>query len=812
MGGGGGTVEVDAGAPLMCADTEKICGNRCANTVTDTANCGDCGLACPMNEACAGSRCYPRACGTVTCAGTHVCLGGACVERSCFGVTCVTGSQCAGGQCYPKACGSIECRANQVCLNGDCYEAACVGVSCPAGALCRNGICERDTCDNGLKDGTESDVDCGGVCPACLAGSTCTDPLDCLSLVCANRCVLPTCSDGVRNGDEGDVDCGGTCSPCASGRRCSGGLQCESKICEMGTCTTPTCTDGVQNGAETGRDCGANCSPCAQGAGCATGGDCMSGLCVAKQCVSGQCQDGTKNGAETDIDCGGACAPCANGKVCTAGTDCLSHVCSPTNACQAPSCTDTQLNGVETDVDCGGTCVTRCSVGRGCIAATDCISGVCRMGSCAAPTCNDAVKNGIETDIDCGGGNCPRCSAGKVCATGNDCTFTTCDAGICDVQLLLRDPVPFTLGTTPYDMQMGDIDDDGLPDLVISNEGSYDLRVFFGSRDAGLEAGPILQVSNTSNAMGPKGVAIGDIDGDGKLDLVSARSATSSCFNDPQFEQCWVAEFRNAGARAFFGGTDVPFNTTVGAVRGGCGHRVTAARFDADTRADLVIGDEIRTYGGCLSTGYCPGCTPQADTLSGWLVTPTMTGGFAPPVGLPQSGPYVISADLNGDSLPDVISRSVKQSRVRIFIGGVGSFSAPTDVAVSPGTGEIAVGRVDSDTIVDIVVASKSSNRVGFARGAGNGAFLAPGNLTVTNPDGVAIGDIDGDGKNDLVVGGMGVVVIRGNGDGTFQPQQVQYAQLGDTGVVHVGDFNGDGKQDVVTLASGRLLLLLNAL
>lgn len=72
---------------------------------------------------------------------------------------------------------------------------------------------EKSTCDDGVKNGDETGVDCGGSCDAC-----------------------PACDDGKQNGDETGVDCGGTsCSAC------------------------PTCDDGVMNGDETGVDCGGSC-------------------------------------------------------------------------------------------------------------------------------------------------------------------------------------------------------------------------------------------------------------------------------------------------------------------------------------------------------------------------------------------------------------------------------------------------------------------------------------------------------------------------------------------------------------------------
>lgn len=72
-----------------------------------------------------------------------------------------------------------------------------------------------NTCNNGVQDGNETGVDCGGSCPPC-----------------------GTCTNGVQDGDETGVDCGGSCPAC------------------------PTCSDGIQNGNETGVDCGGSCPPC----------------------------------------------------------------------------------------------------------------------------------------------------------------------------------------------------------------------------------------------------------------------------------------------------------------------------------------------------------------------------------------------------------------------------------------------------------------------------------------------------------------------------------------------------------------------
>jgi hypothetical protein len=85
---------------------------------------------------------------------------------------------------------------------------------------CDDGSCitapPDDTCFDRVKDGAESDVDCGGGCRSCKATEACTGPADCESGACdAGSCRAPTCFDGVRDGFETDIDCGGTCELCS---------------------------------------------------------------------------------------------------------------------------------------------------------------------------------------------------------------------------------------------------------------------------------------------------------------------------------------------------------------------------------------------------------------------------------------------------------------------------------------------------------------------------------------------------------------------------------------------------------------------
>ncbi len=107
---------------------------------------------------------------------------------------------------------------------------------------------KQSTCYDGLMNGDEEGIDCGGSCVACSS--------------------VPNCFDGIKNGDETGIDCGGSCIACSS---------------------QPSCYNGIWDGNEEGVDCGGSCIACVP---------------------ENTCYDGYKNGDETGIDCGGSCGAC----------------------------------------------------------------------------------------------------------------------------------------------------------------------------------------------------------------------------------------------------------------------------------------------------------------------------------------------------------------------------------------------------------------------------------------------------------------------------------------------------------------------
>jgi hypothetical protein len=121
-------------------------------------------------------------------------------------------------------------------------------------------------------------------------GQTCVTDADCASNACHGTvCGLPWCADGVRDGDETDVDCGGGCPGCGLGSGCQLDSDCASEACDASTfvCAADHCTDHRLDGDETDVDCGGpTCTArCATDKSCNNGADCATG-----QCVFGVCQ------------------------------------------------------------------------------------------------------------------------------------------------------------------------------------------------------------------------------------------------------------------------------------------------------------------------------------------------------------------------------------------------------------------------------------------------------------------------------------------------------------------------------------------
>jgi len=309
--------------------------------------------------------------------------------------------------------------------SGNALQADAGGDSQPSTGAMDSGHDAAPSCTDGVRNGTETDVDCGGSCPPCALGKSCSVAADCAT---GDNCVGGTCST------ETDVGCGGPTAPaCGTGETCKVASDCVSLDCSAGKCLAASATDGIQNEGETDVDCGGPNAPgCMPGGTCKVASDCESLDCASGVCLAATSTDGIQNEGETDVDCGGPNAPaCGTGDMCKVAGDCVSLDCTG-GKCLAATSSDGIQNEGETDVDCGGPNAPPCLPGGTCKVASDCASLDCPAGKCLPATSSDGIQNEGETDIDCGGLNAPACAAGKKCVLGTDCTSKGCNyLGVC---------------------------------------------------------------------------------------------------------------------------------------------------------------------------------------------------------------------------------------------------------------------------------------------------------------------------------------------------------------------------------------------
>ena len=190
----------------------------------------------------------------------------------------------------------------------------------------------------------------------------------------------------------------------------------------------------------------------------------------------------------------------------------------------------------------------------------------------------------------------------------------------------------------------------------------------------------------------------------------------------------------------------------------------------------------------------------------------TARADFVQDVGSPLPtgvAPYgVAAADFNGDGRPDVAAANGTESSVSVFLRGAGggfSQEASSPVSGIGGASDIAVGDFNGDGKRDLAVAGYENGANGgyvLLRKADNSGFAQEGAvLPVPSTTNVAVGDLDGNGKSDLVFGTLGpnaVYYALRNAANTGFDAPVKLPSVGQKGAVAIGDFSGDGQLDIV--------------
>jgi len=340
------------------------------------------------------------------------------------------------------------------------------------------------------------------------------------------------------------------------------------------------------------------------------------------------------------------------------------------------------------------------------------------------------------------------------------------------------DKVDFATNSIPYSVALGDIDGDGKPDLVFVNSGSNNVSVLLNTGNSG----SISFATKVDFATGdrPWGVAIGDIDGDGKPDLVIAN-----------YDANTMSVLRNTSSSG-----SISFAAKIDFTTGIMPYGVAIGDIDGDGKPDIALAmlGGVSVLRNTSSSGSITFAT-HSDIATG-------TGSCSVAIG-----------DLDGDSKPDLVIANYNEYTVSVLrnTGSSGSISFADQVDFATGIHPhvVRIGDIDGDGKLDLAVANESSNTVSVLRNMstiGSISFDTKSDFTTGYlPYSVTIGDIDGDGKPDLVStnSGAGTMSILRNtsssGSISFTGKVDLTANAGPRSVA-IGDLDGDGKPDLAVI------------
>jgi uncharacterized repeat protein (TIGR01451 family) len=309
-------------------------------------------------------------------------------------------------------------------------------------------------------------------------------------------------------------------------------------------------------------------------------------------------------------------------------------------------------------------------------------------------------------------------------------------------------------------LAVGDLNGDGIADLIAADFQIGQVSVLFGNGDGTFKPG-----ASYATDAAPVSVVVADFDGDGHSDLAVSNGATSA--DD-------VSILLNNG-----NGT---FKNAVNYKVGPNPNKLITADFNGDGFADLVNTNFDGTVSVLLGKGD--------GTFQTSITTKVAPGGFSLAV-----------ADVNGDGRPDLVV--VLTSSVAVFLGaGNGHFDSSATYPVTAGAGGVVAGDLNGDGRLDLAVVNQGDNSVSILLANANGTFQPAVKYGVPNgPASIAIGDFNGDGYPDLVTteGGVNSVgILLGKGDGTLRaPVSYSTGAGSSPQFATVADFNGDGVSDL---------------
>jgi hypothetical protein len=326
-------------------------------------------------------------------------------------------------------------------------------------------------------------------------------------------------------------------------------------------------------------------------------------------------------------------------------------------------------------------------------------------------------------------------------------------------------------------MVTADVNNDGKADLIVARGDQTAGYVFLGLGNGHFSA-PLVW-GGVAGTYTPTVLAVADINGDGKLDIVTGNAPNDgSVFG----ERASISVFLGHGDGTFSGSQ--PFDLGFSVPRP---ESIAVGDVNGDGRPDVILA------GGASVDVAIQGSSPAFP----WSVQSYATVDL----GATNGPSRVALGDVNGDAKPDLVVAGGTDVDV-LLNSGTGTFGTAQAYNAAGAVNAVAVGDVNGDDHLDIVTANidwgSYSRGVSVLLGHGDGTFGTPQTYALGgSPNSIALGDFNNDGKLDIVTAGAEMDVLLNNGNGTFGASQA----VGPGGSsVAVADFNNDGFLDLAQL------------
>jgi hypothetical protein len=390
----------------------------------------------------------------------------------------------------------------------------------------------------------------------------------------------------------------------------------------------------------------------------------------------------------------------------------------------------------------------------------------------------------------------------------------------------------FVAGDGPKQFASGDLNHDGITDLIVPNSTvNFALvSVLLGKSDGTFQP----ERTFATGGFGTVAAIIADFNGDGNQDVaVATMSGVSVLLGDgtgnlgvpknvvdASLPEALVAADFNEDGKIDVAAANFISNTVSILLGDGKGNLVRGANLTVG-RAPLGIavgdlnhdGHQDLAVANSNQGGGNPG--PNGNTVS--ILRGTGKGTFQTAINVAVAkGPIGITiADPNKDNNPDVVVTNSLTDQVSLLLGnGDGTFQSPATFSVASGgtpvqgffPSYVSVTDLNGDGNLDLLVANTNTSTIALLTGDGRGHFAAPLNLSVgRTPVAVLAGDFNGDGKPDFVTSnqdGHTISVVLGTGNGKLLDVSTIRASAGPVQILSA-DFNRDGISDLATANAG---------